>query len=134
MTNSVGMISFTLLLVSGYAIRISELPHWVPLPPLVEEVESRNYVLMSDEPVVLPCHATGHPKPTILWFKDGKKIEESDNFKITSDGSLKITSQGLFNLSFTLRTNECLQERGAYLNYTIIFAGSTKFIYSNPIH
>jgi len=78
------------------SIRISELPEWVQIPPLVEKSASQNYFLLSDEELNLPCKSTGNPKPTILWYKDGAEISENKDFKVLNDGSLQITAQGKF--------------------------------------
>lgn len=85
-----------LLVTSVWTIRISELPGWVQIPPLVEKVESRNYILLNDEALSLPCKSTGNPKPKIVWFKDGTEVVENSDFEIGTDGSLQVTTQGEF--------------------------------------
>jgi hypothetical protein len=76
-----------------HAIRISELPYWVKIPPLVEKSESTNFILLPDQNSILPCKASANPSPKITWYKDGGEITENEDFTILDDGSLKITSQ-----------------------------------------
>uniref|UniRef100_A0A0K0E047 Hemicentin-1 n=1 Tax=Strongyloides stercoralis TaxID=6248 RepID=A0A0K0E047_STRER len=50
-----------------------------------------------EKPVMLPCRAIGHPKPTVKWLKNGINInslpeEERSRFSIMGDNSLQINS------------------------------------------
>ena len=91
-------------------IRIHDLPNWVQIPPLVAKLESQNYILVNDHKLVLPCKSTGIPTPNIFWFKNGEKIEQDKDFKITSDGSLEIAPQGIYLTPF-FRTDPFLYHK-----------------------
>ena len=44
----------------------------------------------SDKTIELNCQAFGRPKPTIIWLKDGKLVNITDEKYKVSEGSLKV--------------------------------------------
>ncbi|KAG9270615.1 hemicentin-2-like [Astyanax mexicanus] len=74
----------------GEERRIIEVILQVP-PSIEDDVSSVTAIKMS--PVVLPCHATGKPEPTISWTKNGAQLgNRGGSYKILPTGVLEILS------------------------------------------
>lgn len=43
--------------------------------------------MKENEILVLECDATGNPRPSILWLKDGNEIESDSAFQFSLDNS-----------------------------------------------
>ncbi|KAI6178453.1 hypothetical protein M3Y98_00502400 [Aphelenchoides besseyi] len=59
---------------------------------------------------VFECQISGNPKPTVEWFKDGKKLEPNDNIRmeVLPDGTCRLIldkcadkDQGLYSVTLT---------------------------------
>ncbi|XP_071802833.1 hemicentin-1-like isoform X2 [Asterias amurensis] len=62
----------------------------VDVPPVIDETNSSYSVIYRDS-VSLYCPATGHPRPTINWFKNGSPISPNElNQYVTDQGTLVI--------------------------------------------
>ena len=60
------------------------------MPPVIDETNSSYSVIYRDS-VSLYCPATGHPRPTINWFKNGSPISLNElNQYVTDQGTLVI--------------------------------------------
>ncbi|XP_072488817.1 hemicentin-2 isoform X3 [Notamacropus eugenii] len=61
----------------------------VLVPPRIENEDSEEEVKVSEgQSASLTCNATGHPQPTVTWFKDGQALSGGDPYRISSDGSM----------------------------------------------
>ena len=49
----------------------------IQIPPTVK-ADRREFTVIQDEEVLLPCQGAGVPQPTISWNKDGQSILQSD--------------------------------------------------------
>lgn len=49
-----------------------------------------NQTVPVDSTVVMDCHTTGIPRPTIHWKKDGVGLSLDSRMSITDSGSLEI--------------------------------------------
>ena len=49
-----------------------------------------NVTALTNTNITIQCHASGVPKPTVTWTKDGQEIGTGDKFTIQQDGSLVI--------------------------------------------
>lgn len=38
----------------------------------------------------LECEVSGYPKPSVVWFKDGRQIQTSDRIHITGTGGASV--------------------------------------------
>uniref|UniRef100_A0A663MAN0 Ig-like domain-containing protein n=1 Tax=Athene cunicularia TaxID=194338 RepID=A0A663MAN0_ATHCN len=47
-----------------------------------------NKTVMEGSPVTLECHISGHPQPTVTWYREDYKIESSMDFQITFKAGL----------------------------------------------
>lgn len=70
-------------------------------PELTENLPSRTEVV-ENEPVSLVCPVTGSPPPTVVWYKDGNQIDDSDEgYSLSTDGTLivmnvDVNDEGLY--------------------------------------
>ncbi|KAL7827239.1 hypothetical protein SRHO_G00329570 [Serrasalmus rhombeus] len=78
----------------GEERRIIEVILQVP-PSIEDDVTTVTAIKMS--PVVLPCHATGSPEPTISWTKSGAQLG-------TRGGSYRILPTGTGELALSIRS------------------------------
>lgn len=60
-------------------------------PPPIIHFGPSNQTLPVKSVVVLPCRATGDPKPIISWYLDGNPVSNTQRTNITSSGSLVIS-------------------------------------------
>jgi hypothetical protein len=50
---------------------------FVAVPPVMADMEEQtNFKVTVNETLTLTCNVTGHPHPTILWFKGSVPITE----------------------------------------------------------
>lgn len=57
----------------------------------------KNMTVIEGESVTLECEITGHPSPTIMWFREDYHIESSIDFQITfENGIARITIREAF--------------------------------------
>lgn len=70
---------------------ISFVPAGLDHPPPVIRQGPANRTVPVDSTVVMDCHTTGTPHPTIHWKKDGVALTLVDSrMSITDSGSLEI--------------------------------------------
>lgn len=50
-------------------------------PPEIHVVQ-KDFIVLQNRTVVLPCQATGRPKPKIRWEKNGQEITPSSNQRL----------------------------------------------------
>ena len=64
-------------------------------PPPIIAMGPANQTLPINTIAVLPCQASGNPKPSIRWFKDQKAITqtESSRLMVEETGTLVIDSK-----------------------------------------
>lgn len=80
-------------------------------PPLITQGPT-NQTLPIKSVAVLPCRASGAPKPQISWYLDGNQIINSQRTNITESGSLvisdlnKMTDQGLYTCVASSKTGK----------------------------
>ena len=64
--------------------------HATALPTFVKTPTSSVEVSLTDRQVLLKCLATGHPTPTITWWKDGEPLQQDHWHVVSKEGTLKI--------------------------------------------
>ncbi|KAM4020614.1 hemicentin-2 [Anomaloglossus baeobatrachus] len=58
------------------------------VPPTIEDDEDdRHFRVAEGQPIRLRCKASGHPVPSISWFRDSKPVHQGDGLHISADGS-----------------------------------------------
>ncbi|NXM71581.1 TITIN protein, partial [Serilophus lunatus] len=58
-------------------------PAEIPATPPTLVSGLKNKTVMEGESVTLECHISGHPQPTVTWYREDYKIESSMDFQIT---------------------------------------------------
>ena len=78
-------------------------------PPPIIAMGPANQTLPINTIAVLPCQASGNPKPSIRWFKDQKAITqtESSRLMVEETGTLVIDSKCI-NCDDVSVTNCCV--------------------------
>nr|XP_042899314.1 hemicentin-1 isoform X1 [Parasteatoda tepidariorum] len=77
-------------------------------PPVIKDNELYEKVLSGDS-VYLPCLASGHPAPLIMWHKDSILINGNENSQLLPDGTLYIKSANVSHAG----AYKCLAENEA---------------------
>nr|XP_012807460.2 hemicentin-2 [Jaculus jaculus] len=73
----------------GRDLRVFEPPAIVPGPS--------NLTLTAHNPTLLPCEASGSPKPSVVWWKDGQKLDfhlQHDTYRLLPSNALLLTAPG----------------------------------------
>lgn len=70
--------------------------------PATAQLEKKLIRLQESEKIVINCYTSGHPKPTVEWFLDQKKIESEEDF-YTYDTMLFVTGTEKTNGVLTCR-------------------------------
>ncbi|XP_012576655.1 PREDICTED: hemicentin-2 [Condylura cristata] len=61
----------------------------VLVPPSIEDEDLEEAIRVPEgQSAHLACNATGHPQPTVTWFKDGRPLAGGDAHRISPDGAL----------------------------------------------
>ncbi|CAB0018009.1 unnamed protein product, partial [Nesidiocoris tenuis] len=60
------------------------------VPPPIIEVGPANQTLPLHSVATLPCQATGNPKPTVKWLKNGSLMQQKNRATIFENGTLQI--------------------------------------------
>ena len=73
-------------------------------PPPIIAMGPANQTLPINTIAVLPCQASGNPKPSIRWFKDQKAITqtESSRLMVEETGTLVIDSKNVAFAAFSI--------------------------------
>uniref|UniRef100_A0A8C2U2Z4 Ig-like domain-containing protein n=1 Tax=Coturnix japonica TaxID=93934 RepID=A0A8C2U2Z4_COTJA len=56
--------------------------------PSTQHPGLKNKTVTEGESVTLECHISGHPQPTVTWYREDYKIESSMDFQITFKAGL----------------------------------------------
>lgn len=59
----------------------------ISVPPDIQSEPINSIEVKENEILVLECDATGNPRPSILWLKDGNEIESDSAFQFSLDNS-----------------------------------------------
>ena len=71
----------------------------IPDKPKTSEAQNKSPIIMNigdnmtaltDTNITIQCHASGAPKPTVTWLKNGQKIRIDSKYAVQDDGSLII--------------------------------------------
>uniref|UniRef100_A0A8B9FKZ0 Ig-like domain-containing protein n=1 Tax=Amazona collaria TaxID=241587 RepID=A0A8B9FKZ0_9PSIT len=60
----------------------------IPATPPTFVSDLKNKTVTEGESVTLECHISGHPQPTVTWYREDYKIESSMDFQITFKAGL----------------------------------------------
>ncbi|OXB61722.1 hypothetical protein ASZ78_002723 [Callipepla squamata] len=63
-------------------------PAEIPVTPPTLVWGLKNKTVTEGESVTLECHISGHPQPTVTWYREDYKIESSMDFQITFKAGL----------------------------------------------
>ncbi|NWV68584.1 TITIN protein, partial [Malurus elegans] len=63
-------------------------PAEIPATPPTLVSGLKNKTVTEGESVTLECHISGHPEPTVTWYREDYKIESSMDFQITFKAGL----------------------------------------------
>ncbi|NXG04874.1 TITIN protein, partial [Sakesphorus luctuosus] len=63
-------------------------PAEIPATPPTLVSGLKNKTVTEGESVTLECHISGHPQPTVTWYREDYKIESSMDFQITFKAGL----------------------------------------------
>ena len=72
----------------------------IPSKPTTIEAQDRspialnigdNVTALTNTRIIIQCHASGVPTPTITWTKDGQDIASGAKYTVQDDGSLLIS-------------------------------------------
>ncbi|XP_064650190.1 hemicentin-1-like isoform X2 [Lineus longissimus] len=62
----------------------------VEVPPKIED-QQKDYTVIQDREIILPCRSNGVPTPRVYWEKDGNLISQSDfRYRVLRSGWLAI--------------------------------------------
>ncbi|XP_055516059.1 hemicentin-1-like [Leucoraja erinacea] len=76
----------------------------VHVPPSIAD-DSPDVTVSTMSPVVLPCHVTGIPKPSVTWMKDGGQLgNRGPGYKVLPTGALEIALAKLSHGGYYLCT------------------------------
>ena len=96
-------------------------------PPPIIAMGPANQTLPINTIAVLPCQASGNPKPSIRWFKDQKAITqtESSRLMVEETGTLVIDSKDDAYIYYRIQ---------GVLTYIMCFLCRGKFFISSAFH
>ncbi|XP_067825529.1 hemicentin-1-like [Heptranchias perlo] len=57
-------------------------------PSILSENQVEKVQIKQEQNVNLTCFTTGNPKPQLTWLKDGQVLNDSADYRISSDGSI----------------------------------------------
>lgn len=80
------------MLIADICNQFSSIKFFFPLlvPPKLKGPNFETHSIMPNRPAEIECHFNSNPKSSVTWFKDGQKIDFSDQdlIKIFEDGRL----------------------------------------------
>ncbi|XP_071981860.1 hemicentin-2 isoform X2 [Engystomops pustulosus] len=94
----------------------------VLVPPTIEDEDDNNFRVAEGHPIRLRCRATGHPVPSISWFRDSQPVQSGDGIYISEDGSeLMIEAASVFTAGhYTCLATNPVAETSKYFILTVL--------------
>ncbi|XP_073415578.1 hemicentin-2 isoform X1 [Dendrobates tinctorius] len=93
------------------------------VPPTIEDDEDNKHFRVAEgQPIRLRCRASGHPAPSISWFRDSQPVLSGDGIHISADGSeLLIEAASVFTAGhYTCLAMNPIAETSKYFVLTVL--------------
>ncbi|XP_056395554.1 LOW QUALITY PROTEIN: hemicentin-2 [Hyla sarda] len=93
------------------------------VPPTIEDDDDdKHFRVAEGRPIRLRCRASGHPLPSISWFRDSQPLQSGDGIHISEDGSeLLIETANVFTAGhYTCLAINPLAETSKYFILTVL--------------
>ena len=72
-------------------------------PYLILEEQSPKIVEINEKNITIPCTGRSYPTPSVIWKKDGKKIQLRENLTEASNNSTQASNNFVYQISTPLR-------------------------------
>ncbi|KAG9473293.1 hypothetical protein GDO78_019504 [Eleutherodactylus coqui] len=97
------------------------------VPPSIEDDDDdKHFRVAEGQPIRLRCQASGHPAPSISWFRDSQPVRSGDGIHISEDGSeLLIEAASVFTAGhYTCLATNPVAEASKYFILTVLVSPS----------